>query len=446
MIKNYNRWVQIVLAAAALQVLPVLCQASEIQSAAKSNDVAKVQSLLKKNPGLVNEVSKGGVTPLHWAARGNAALAARVLINAGADIEAKTDTGSTPLHWAANQNATDMIKLLINAHAQVNTRANDGSTPLHWAVVGNAPDAVALLLKRGAEVNGKTNNGSTPLHLAAQKDNLQIIQALIQNGADIYLKDADGHTSLYWVKSSRAREIFEQSIAAQDQGGEQPPPEADIALAKTPDAGDTASTSSSGTRTMKSRSSKGPNASVVRWRNGTIYEGDWVNETMDGQGTLTFSNGERYEGQWVHALKQGNGVYVFQDGEKYDGQWMADKRSGSGVYTIPDGGRFEGTWSNGHLEQGFGLYHFANGDTYEGEWRNDKMSGTGIYTTSDGRKYDGQWEANRFVSGTTPDQSAVAPEPARESNAGETVNVNAEEDKPTPAPRKLQHASSPIMR
>ena len=55
---------------------------------------------------------------------------AKVLIAAGADLNAKDKDGNTPLRWAALHDHGDVAKMLIDAGADINAKANNGRTAL----------------------------------------------------------------------------------------------------------------------------------------------------------------------------------------------------------------------------------------------------------------------------------------------------------------------------
>ena len=92
------------------------------------------------------------MTPLHWAARGNenpAVIAA--LVDAGADLKARTEGGLTPLHWAARGNENPaVIAALLDAGADLKARTEGGLTPLHWAARGNE-NPVVIAAHRGTQ-------------------------------------------------------------------------------------------------------------------------------------------------------------------------------------------------------------------------------------------------------------------------------------------------------
>jgi ankyrin repeat protein len=67
-------------------------------------------------------------TPLHWAVRDRSVEIARMLIDAGADLNVQDKDGWTPLHWAAEYNGADIVRMLIGAGANVNVQDEWGKT------------------------------------------------------------------------------------------------------------------------------------------------------------------------------------------------------------------------------------------------------------------------------------------------------------------------------
>ena len=124
------------------------------------------------------------LTLLHVAAADNDHEQVKLLLEFGADVNAKNKDGWTPLHDAAAPNAVRVAQLLISHGADVNARGKNGRTPLHQAARGYAAEAARLLIDRGADVNATNKNGWTPLHDAAWGA-IAVARLLIDRGADV---------------------------------------------------------------------------------------------------------------------------------------------------------------------------------------------------------------------------------------------------------------------
>ena len=111
----------------------------------KQNDLKKVAWAL--NLGLDINTLLDGFTPLHLAAYGDNMELAKLLIDSGADLEAKNENGETPLHLAAWGDNIEIAKFLIDSGADVNAKTNYGFTPLHRAY---SQKMKALLREHGA--------------------------------------------------------------------------------------------------------------------------------------------------------------------------------------------------------------------------------------------------------------------------------------------------------
>src|SRR6185503_11702271 len=82
------------------------------------------------------------------------------LIQGGADLNVKDRRGgATPLMYAAAYGSLETTKLLLDKGADVNARNTGGATALMWAV--SEPAKVRLLVERGADVNVAANGGRT---------------------------------------------------------------------------------------------------------------------------------------------------------------------------------------------------------------------------------------------------------------------------------------------
>jgi ankyrin repeat protein len=76
-----------------------------------------------------------------------------------------------------------IVQLLVERGANVNARTTDGKTALMWAIEFGDDKVIDLLLRRRADVNARSNDGFTALGLASDENNLALIRRLKQAGA-----------------------------------------------------------------------------------------------------------------------------------------------------------------------------------------------------------------------------------------------------------------------
>ena len=82
--------------------------------------------------------------------------------------EGGREDGWTCLIDAASYGHLDICRLLIDKGAQVEAKDSDGWTPLHSAALRGHVEIVRLLCDRGADVEARDNGGRRPLHRAVQ--------------------------------------------------------------------------------------------------------------------------------------------------------------------------------------------------------------------------------------------------------------------------------------
>ena len=182
---------------------------SNIHDLCKSPDATpeQIQEFLDLNVDLNEKKGEEERTPLYWAAWNNTSPEViRLLLKAGADVNAKDEYGNTPLHPAAAGSTPEVISVLLKAGADVNAKDDEwGSTPLHNAALQNEnPEVMSVLLKAGADVNAKDDEwGNTPLYDAARaNENPEVISVLLKAGADVNAKAENGSTALDYARDN----------------------------------------------------------------------------------------------------------------------------------------------------------------------------------------------------------------------------------------------------
>jgi len=134
-------------------------------------------------------LAREGGYPLHEAARYGDTAAVEALLAEGRDVDARDRGRWTPLVWAAAYLHDDTLRVLIEAGADLEAigRAGKNSgTALMWAAKKPfSRSTVALLLAAGADPDGTDQYGRTALMMAAQTGQVGNMRLLIAHGADV---------------------------------------------------------------------------------------------------------------------------------------------------------------------------------------------------------------------------------------------------------------------
>lgn len=106
----------------------------------------------------------------------------RLLLNAGADIDARDRMGMSPLLLACGKTThgyKEIAEMLINKGANINVKDKLGFTPLLLALTGDLTSIAELLIEKGADLNASLRTGQNALYLAEMSGNTRIVALIL---------------------------------------------------------------------------------------------------------------------------------------------------------------------------------------------------------------------------------------------------------------------------
>ncbi|KAJ0424770.1 ankyrin repeat-containing domain protein [Aspergillus carlsbadensis] len=141
-----------------------------------------IELLLKATPkDLLDDMNEGGPTPLGFAAQRGDIPATKLLLAAGASLDAG-GRDYTPLRLAIEAEEEDMVRFLLDVGADANETPSQYA-PMPLAVDLGLDRILALLLERGADTSYVLPWGDIPLDNAVRKNHYRCARLLLDAGA-----------------------------------------------------------------------------------------------------------------------------------------------------------------------------------------------------------------------------------------------------------------------
>ena len=108
----------------------------------------------------------------------------KLLLQHGAKVDVRDDSGTTPLHHSANFGLYGLVRLMLKAKANIDERDGFQKTPLMFSAGSSGPKVTKYLIRKGADINAADKEGNTPLHYAARSGNVESVKLLLAAGAN----------------------------------------------------------------------------------------------------------------------------------------------------------------------------------------------------------------------------------------------------------------------
>ncbi|MBN2657068.1 MAG: ankyrin repeat domain-containing protein [Spirochaetales bacterium] len=136
-------------------------------------------------------------------------MLAGIYLEAGYKASDRDRNGVPLICWAARNRKLPMIKLLMKAGADLNAVSDDrNGTALIDAVSEDDYECVVFLLQYGPDLEVESKNGQTAMTIASGHNNTEIVRVLFEAGADMNKKDKLGMTAITYAKLQGNQDIL----------------------------------------------------------------------------------------------------------------------------------------------------------------------------------------------------------------------------------------------
>jgi len=152
----------------------------DIFEAAAVGNAKRISELLASDRSLRNTYSADGWTPLHLAAFFGREQAALALVEKGANLQALStnENRNTPLHAAVANHQTNLVRMLLAAGADVDAKTGESWTALHIAAFIGDRVIAEILLAHDPDLSAKNDKGQTAFDVALEKGHRAMADSL----------------------------------------------------------------------------------------------------------------------------------------------------------------------------------------------------------------------------------------------------------------------------
>ena len=178
--------------------------------ACHSGVLSVVKLLVKAGAGVRVTDNNEGITCLMCASEHGRTETVRYLLGLPeVDVNDSNNSDPTSLHRAVLRKHSDVVKVLIDAGADVEAM-NDGRTPLHCACVAGNPEIVQMLVEAGADVCAVDNKSDRCLSIAARYGHTETVRYLVGlPEVDVNHRNFLGHTALDCARKKQHADVVQ---------------------------------------------------------------------------------------------------------------------------------------------------------------------------------------------------------------------------------------------
>lgn len=164
---------------------------------------------------------------LHIAVQYNSLECLKILLENGADVDARDYNGATPLGHAVIQDSLECLEILLKYKPDVNAQDDIDRSPLYTAIDEGSEECLSrLLMIEDVDVDLPAGlSGQTPLHKAAINRNHDAIILLLERGADHTRLNRSGNTFSVFIEDEDLKKEIEEYIENMNTYGIKTPDE-----------------------------------------------------------------------------------------------------------------------------------------------------------------------------------------------------------------------------